>query len=276
MKIDATKNPRQAPRQRRTAAEREEDVPRNPLYVQSVEKAFRVLSAFDATRRTLGLSQLAEATGMDLSATQRFAYTLEQLGYLRKDPHTKHFELTTRTLAPAYHYTQSNTLLRRAMPYLVALSAETEEATNLSVLEGTSVVFIARFVSHHVIAPDVSVGARMPAFCTGPGVAILSHLPTEQAHAILRASKLRQYTPHTVCRMPELIARLQLSKARGYAVCADEMLINDISLAAPVLDSSGNPVAAVNIAVSKTRFSVAAAERQFAARVLATAQAISG
>lgn len=276
MKIAATKKASQAPRQRQAPVRREEDAPRDTLYVQSVEKAFRVLSAFDATRRTLGLSQLAEATGMDISATQRFAYTLEKLGYLRKDPHTKHFELTTRTLAPAYHYTQSNPLLRRAMPYLVTLSAETEEATNLSVLEGSNVVFIARFVSRHVIAPDVTVGARMPAYCTGPGIAILSRLPAEQAHAILRSSKLRQYTPYTVCRLPELIARLQAAAERGYAVCADEMLINDVSIAAPVLDGSGHPVAAVNIAVSKTRFTVVAAERQFAARVLATAQAMSG
>lgn len=276
MKIETVKRPRQPQRQSPAPPRREEAAPRDSLYVQSVEKAFRVLSAFDATRRTLGLSQLAEATGMDISATQRFAYTLEKLGYLRKDPHTRHFELTTRTLVPAYHYTQSNALLRRAMPYLVTLSAETEEATNLSVLEGTGVVFIARFVSRHVIAPDVTVGARMPAYCTGPGIAILSHLPAEQGHAILRASRLRQYTPYTVCRLPELIARLQVTKARGYAVCADEMLINDVSIAAPVLDGSGRPVAAVNIAVSKTRFTVAAAERQFAARVLATAQAISG
>lgn len=36
---------------------------RDPLLVQSVEKAFRVLRAFDGRRPNLSLSQIAEETG---------------------------------------------------------------------------------------------------------------------------------------------------------------------------------------------------------------------
>ena len=57
---------------------------RDPLLVQSVEKAFRVLRAFDGSRPTLSLSQIAEETGLDISAAQRFTYTLTKLGYLTK------------------------------------------------------------------------------------------------------------------------------------------------------------------------------------------------
>lgn len=35
--------------------------------------------------------------------------------------------------------------MRRALPYLVQLSNSTEEATNLSMLEGPHIVFVARF-----------------------------------------------------------------------------------------------------------------------------------
>jgi len=247
----------------------------DPLYVQSVAKAFRVLTCFDAARPTLSLSQLAEAAGMDLSAAQRFTHTLQRLGYLRKDPHTRHFELTTLTLAPAYHFTQSNPLVRRAVPYLVQLSSITEEATNLSMPEGVNIVFVARFVSSHTLAPNVTVGTRMPAYCTAPGIAMLSRLPTAEAQTILNATKLRRYTPYTTCSIPELLAKLRTAAARGYAICTDEMLVNDVSVAAPVLDVEGRPIAAVNIAVSKLRFDVAAAERQFAPMVVDTAQAIS-
>jgi DNA-binding IclR family transcriptional regulator len=240
-----------------------------------VAKALRVLTAFNARRPTLSLSQLAVATGLDKSATQRFAHTLLRLGYLRKDPRTKHFELTARTLAPAYHYTQSNPLVRRAVPYLVQLAGVTEEATNLSLLEGTDIVFVARFVTRHVIASHVTVGTHSPAFCTAPGIAMLSHLPPAEAQAILDASTLRAYTPHTTWRMPELQAKLREAAVRGYAVCSEEMLINDISVAAPILDSEGRPVAAVNVAISKLRCDAPTAESRFAPLVVNTAQAIS-
>lgn len=87
------------------------------------------------------------------------------------------------------------------------------------------------------------------------------------AAEIVATTSLSAIRTHSGCRPP---------RRGGYAVCADEMLINDVSVAAPVLDSSGHPMAAVNTAVSKTRFTVAAAERRFAPRVLATAQAKSG
>src|SRR3954453_18856278 len=77
------------------------------LMVNSVEKALRVLGAFDGTRRRLNLSQIAEATGLDLSAAQRFAYTLLRLGYLRKDQASRHYALSPRTLEFGRRYLQS-------------------------------------------------------------------------------------------------------------------------------------------------------------------------
>lgn len=258
-------------------AKSQPDARRNdPLFVQSVEKAFRVLTAFNAARPTMSLAQLAAATRLDKSAAQRFAHTLERLGYIRKDMHTKHFELTTRTLAPAYHYIRSNPLMRRALPYLVQLSNSTEEATNLSMLEGTHIVFVARLVSRHAVDAHVTVGTRSPAYCTAAGIAMLSHLPITEATAILRASTLRPYTQHTTWRMSELTSKLREAAAKGYAVCSEEILINDVSIAAPILDGGGRPVAAVNLAMSKTHCEPLEAERRFALLVVATARAISG
>lgn len=248
----------------------------DPLFVNSVEKAFRVLTAFDAQHPTMSLSQLATATGLDKSAAQRFAHTLLRLGYLHKNARTKHFELTTRTLAPAYHYTQSNPLVQRAIPYLVELSRITGEATNLSVLEGTRVVFVARFMSPHVIAPHVTVGTLMPAYCTAPGLALLSRLPSAEAEAILHASNLRAYTPRTVWTLPELLANIRTAAANGYALCAEQMQANDISVAAAIMGADGRPVGAVNIAVSKARCDEETAAQRYAPLVISTAGAISG
>jgi len=57
----------------------------SPLFVQSVEKAMKVLTAFDGSKRQLSLSEIAALTDLDNSAAQRFTYTLAMLGYLVKD-----------------------------------------------------------------------------------------------------------------------------------------------------------------------------------------------
>lgn len=246
------------------------------MFVNSVEKAFRVLDAFNAERPTLNLTQLAAATGMDKSTAQRFAHTLERLGYLRKDPRTKHFELTTLTLKPAYHFTQSNALIRRALPYLLHLSQTTEEATNLSVREGADIVYVVRFMSRHVLAANVTAGRRLPVYCTAPGLAILSRMPPDAVQAVLDASTFRSFTPHTTVHLPDILANIRETAARGYAVCVEEMLPDDISIAAPIVGRDGQPVGAVNVAVSKARCPPEMAAYRFAPLVVSTAQAISG
>ena len=62
---------------------------RDPLFNQSVEKAFAILEAFGGERRALNLSEVAAAAGMTKSSAQRCTHTLEQLGYLRRDPHVR-------------------------------------------------------------------------------------------------------------------------------------------------------------------------------------------
>ena len=55
----------------------------------------------------------------------------------------------------------------------------------------------------------------------------------------------------------------------------EELFINDISVAAPVLGSGGEPIAAVNIAVSKLRCGVSDAESRYAPLVTGAASAMS-
>lgn len=247
----------------------------DPLMVQSVEKAFRVLTAFDAARPTMSLTQLAEAIDLDRSATQRFTHTLEQLGYLRKDPATKHFELTARTLDLGYHYTRANALMERAMPYLQHLSKTTEETINLTVRDDTQIVFVSRFLSRHVLNTDVIVGTRMPAFCTAPGRAMLAALPQDEARDILLRSDRRRFTPSTMVEMEALMARLALASDQGYATAFDEFYQGDLSIASAILDRVGRPVAAINVAVSRARFTPEEAESKFAPLVVAAALSIS-
>lgn len=128
----------------------------DPLMVQSVEKAFRVLTAFDATHPRMSLMQLAETVGLDKSAAQRFTHTLTKLGYLRKDPETKLFELTVKTLDTGYHYIRANLLIERALPYLLHLSRTTEETINLTVRDNTEIVVVAL---HRATWRVITVGA---------------------------------------------------------------------------------------------------------------------
>ena len=96
----------------------------SPSIVNSVRKAFRVLELFDQTRKRLTLTQIASASGMDLSAAQRFTSTLMAMGLMSKDPDLRVYSLTPRLLELGYRYLQSSELVERAMPYLQRLASD--------------------------------------------------------------------------------------------------------------------------------------------------------
>ena len=245
------------------------------LFVHSVEKAFRVLDAFGSGRSSMGLSEIASAAGLDRSAAQRFAHTLERLGYLRKDPRTRHYALSVRTLDLGYRYIRSSALVDRALPYLLDLSRATEEAVSLTVLDGTEIVYVSRLLSRHMLHTNVNVGSRLPAYCTAPGIAMLAAMPRKAARAVLDASDRRAYTPHTVTALSALLARLDMTAERGFALACQEIYPGDVSIAAAVIGPEGEPVAAVNVAVSLSRLQPEAAVERFAPLVMTVAAAMS-
>jgi IclR family pca regulon transcriptional regulator len=247
----------------------------SPLYVQSVEKAMKVLTAFDGSKRQLSLSEIADLTGMDTSAAQRFTYTLSTLGYLVKDPDTRKYELSVRLLDFTYHYLASHALAHRATPVLQELSRETEEVCNLTVPDGTDIVFVVRIVSRNVMNPNVIVGTRLPAYCTAPGLAMMSTWPEEEVDELLGASDLVKHTPATVNDRKGIKARLEKFRAQGYAHTEDELYPDDISTAAPVLNANGRAIGAINIAVSRARWKVHGDERRLAELLRAAATAVS-
>jgi DNA-binding IclR family transcriptional regulator len=248
---------------------------RDPLMVHSVEKAFRVLRAFDARNPTLSLTQLAAMVELDRSAAQRFTHTLIALGYLRKNPRTKRLSLTVQALDIANRFMRTDPLMEAARPYLRHLSQATQETVNLSVRDGTEIVFVARMMGRHVLNIDATIGSRHAAYCTAPGIAMLSRLPPGEAHAILEQSELRPYTSATTWTMEALMEKIALSARRGYATAFEEIYHGDLSAAAAITDGAGRPIGAVNVAALRSRLAPEEMERAYAPLLVDTALSIS-
>jgi DNA-binding IclR family transcriptional regulator len=249
--------------------------PRSPLFIGSTEKAFKVLHAFDGPQRHMTLADIARAAKLDRSATQRFVYTLETLGYLRRMPETRNYALTSKVLQFSYRYIHANELIDRASPYLLEISRTLGETTNLHELDGPEVVFVARFPGQHLMNVDIVVGTRAPAFFTASGTAILSRLSEAEQRDILAKTALTQITPHTQTNPNVLMKRVRRAGETGYAVITNEIVMGDIAVAAAVTDQHGRAVAAINISVPTSRWTLEKAESELAQHVQVAAASIS-
>lgn len=245
------------------------------LFINSTEKTFRMLHAFDGPDRHMALSDIARVSGLDRSAAQRVVFTLQTLGYLARVADTRMYALTSKVLQLSYDYIRANELIDKASPYLLDISRHLGETTNLQELDGTQIVFVACFPGRHLVNIDIVVGARLPALFTASGIAILSRLPEKQLKAIVAQTPLERMTPYTEIDPKKLVERIHQASRRGNAIVESETVLGDISVAAPITDHDGTAVAAINICVPTTRWTIERVESELAKRVQVAATSIS-
>ncbi|MFA8391318.1 IclR family transcriptional regulator [Burkholderia ubonensis] len=245
------------------------------LFNQSLEKGLNVLRAFSAKRRTMTLAEVADAAGMTKSSAQRMVYTLEKLGYIRKHPVTRRYQLTPHVMRIGFNYLAADTLIDVANPFLSELTNVTGETTNLTEPDDDEMVYVARFVSTKFVPIHMPIGSRIPMYCTGCGRAFLSALPPDDARARLERMTRTPHTPRTVTTLGELVALLDDTRRLGYATNEEELFIGDMSIAAPVLGSQGQPVAAVHVVAPTSRWTFDDARSKLAPAVIDCARGIS-
>lgn len=81
-------------------------------------------------------------------------------------------------------------------------------------------------------------------------------------------------TPATVTDLSASLDKLREARRLGYALNDQEAFVGDISVAAPLLDPSGVPLGAVNVAVPFPRWQVAEVLAKLVPPLLRTAAAI--
>ncbi|MFO1286583.1 MAG: IclR family transcriptional regulator C-terminal domain-containing protein [Rubrivivax sp.] len=134
---------------------------------------------------------------------------------------------------------------------------------------------MARFASVHAVSVDLHVGSRLPASAPAAGRAILSRLDPAEAQARLKSARRSAMTARTVTDLAGLRALLERAREDGYALNDQEAFVGDISVAAPLLDTHGQPVGAINIAVPSPRWQLNDVLARLVPALLKTAAAVN-
>jgi len=245
------------------------------LFNQSLEKGLAVLAAFSASRRTMTIAEIAEVAEINKSSAQRMVFTLEQLGYLRKHPQTRRYQLTLQVMKVGYNYLAADPLIDVANPFLSELTKVTAESTCLTEPDGVEMVYLARFVSSHFVPVHMPIGSRIPMYCTASGRAYLSALPDGEARALIERSSRIAHTPYTLTSVEDVMAELKQARLRGYAMNSEELFLGDMTIASPVIGGKGRPLGAIHVVAPTARWTVEDTERKLAPPLLQCARAIS-
>lgn len=219
----------------------------DPYLVGALVRGLEVLRAFNADHPTLSLSELAGVLGWSRTAPYRFVHTLQRLGYLQQDPQTRRYRLGSRVLELGFEYLHSLQLPEMAQPYLERLRQETGASAHLGILDGLEVVYVARAQTRLMSASNVHVGSRLPAHATSMGKILLAFQPPEILEELLQQTTLTAYTNRTITDPSRLRQELTAIRQCGYVFNDQEFEFGIRSIAAPIYQSGGQVVAALNV-----------------------------
>ena len=227
----------------------------SPDFVLSLARGLRVIEAFEAHSAGLSVSEAAQRTKLSRAAVRRLLMTLEMLGYAESDGHT--YQLKPRILRLGYSYLSSTSLAEIAHPILQRVAETVREAVALGVLEGQEVVYIAHYGVRRVMSVGVSVGTRLPAYCTSGGRVLLAALPDAELQAYLERVALRPLTPKTITERAAFAAMIEKVRLEGYALVDEELEPGLRSMAVPVRSRQNVVAASMNTGVHAAQLSLA-------------------
>ena len=217
-----------------------------------LEKGLAVIACFDAGHPRLTIADVARMTGLSRATARRCLITLARIGYAETDG--RHFALTPRVLQLGYAYLSSTPLTAVMQNALERLSEEIGESSSASLLDGRDIVYVARAATKRIMSVGLSVGSRLPAYCTSMGRVLLAALPEDEARRRVEASDRRALTRATATSVEAIMARVAAARTAGYAVIDQELEVGLTSIAVPVIDREGKVVAAINVGTQATRF----------------------
>ncbi|SMG00660.1 Transcriptional regulator, IclR family [Burkholderia singularis] len=232
-----------------------------------------MIRAFDTEHPEQTLTEVAAATGLTRAGARRILLTLQTLGYVEADGRL--FRLTPKILDLGFAYLTSMPFWNLAEPVMEQLSARIHESCSAAVLDHTEIVYVLRVPTHKIMTINLSIGSRLPAYCTSMGRVLLASLDDAKLDETLAQSTLRAYTPRTITDPDALKSAIAQVRSQGWALVDQELEVGLISLSAPIRNRRGQTIAAMNISGNAQRHTAKQMVKAFVEPLLEAAQTVS-
>ncbi len=216
--------------------------------VPAATKAMKVLKFLASQPDPVPLDRIMRACGLPRSTAYHLMTAMTEEGFVTHLPDERRYGLGVAAFEVGSGYSRQAPLQRLARRPLASLADKVGESAHLAVPHGRDVLYVVeeRAPGRPPLVTDV--GVRLPAHLTASGRAILAALPAAQVRALYPDKEaFVERTGIGPSSLSALRTVLAEARQRGYAVEDGEITPGLASIAAPVLDHNGLPLAGVAV-----------------------------
>lgn len=220
--------------------------------IKSLDRAIVVLQRLGELGGAT-LSALAGDLGQSPATVYRVLTTFQGRGLVAYDATAQVWSIGAGTFLIGTGFLRRTSLVDCARPVLRALMAATGETANLGIERDGEVLFVRQVETQAHIRAFFPPGSRSQMHASGIGKVLLAFMPDDRRAVVLAGLTLTRYTDQTLTDHATLAHDLGASRARGYAVDADEKTDGMRCIAAPVFDAHGEAVAGISVSGPTSR-----------------------
>ena len=217
----------------------------SPRYTApALEKGLDILDVLVDTAEGYTLNELSVKLGRTVSEIFRMVVTLERRGYVQGD-HNDRYTLTLKLFEMAHRQQPIRSLTAMALPLLRDLANMTRQSCHLSIYNSGRVAVIAQVDSPERWSFGLKVGAVMGLTDTSSGHVLLAFRDIAERERML-AAHTRVEGENDV-EPAVLLVLLDEIRATGHEIVPSRQMRGVTNVAFPVIGSSGDAIAAVNV-----------------------------
>lgn len=192
--------------------------------ISAVARTMAILELISERPKGAGVTALASRLGIGKSTVSRVLSTLEDNGYVVRDPISLTYQVSLRFCGLALRRVDAEELYELCMPLLQGLAERTGETVQVALVEGEEMTYVAKADGPQRLRVLSLLGYQAVLHASAAGKVWLASLPEERALEIVLKAGLEQYTENTITTVRHFQAELEKVRLRGYATVESELL----------------------------------------------------
>lgn len=222
--------------------------------IAALNNGIAVLRAFSAEDPVLGVSEIAAKVGLHKSTVSRILATLEVQDLVERDSDNRRFRLGLGVIGMAGPLLADLDVRRVAYPFLTDLGRRIGETVALMVWDGSEAVCVEQVPSRHQVKHTTPLGTRYRSAADSSVQVFLASFDAFTVRRLISSGSIDLPGADEPV-LGAYAVRLRQVAEGGCAINYGETSLEEVGIAAPVLDHRGDPVAAVLVSAPRFRVS---------------------
>lgn len=215
--------------------------------ILSLVKAGKILDMFLDEDKSLGITEFSRALEMPKATVQNLASTLEDMGYLEKDPMTMKYRLGPVLFQLGMKYANSMDLTMIARVWLEKLCTQYGEMSQAGIMMGDKLTVVMKVETDSNFMVFPQPGSVIPVHSSSLGKVLLAYMRAGRRERILANCDFTRFTDNTIADKAEFIKELERVKKTGVAFDIEETVSGLSCVAGPVFNNNGECIAAISL-----------------------------